>query len=112
MILALEIIGGVFAIVGGLIGLYQFFKKCFKSALKGELLQITLDLENIHKDIRQMDKQRCESFLVRFLNEKENNIPQNAEYERLAHEIKDRAKPLGVNSYIKRGWIKLTDEEW
>ena len=109
---ALGIIGTAVGILGGLFGLYFYFKKCFKSALKTELIPITLDLAQIHKDINSMNKQRCESFIVKYLNEREHNIPQNAEYDQLAHEIKDRAVDLKVNSYIAKKWEKLTGEKW
>ncbi len=112
MILALEIIGGIIAIVGGLIGLYQFFKKCFLSALKSELIPIQIDLGQIHKDIREMNDRDIRNFLVKFLNDKEAGIEQNEACIRRAYEIKDLAKEYNVNSYIKKTWVRVMGEEW
>lgn len=110
--LALEIIGGVAAIVGGLIGLYQFFKKCFMSSLKTELVPIQLDLDKIHEEVRTLSKNDCKNFLVKFLNDKEEGLPQNEECFKRAHEVKDRAKKLEVNSYIANKWQKVMGEQW
>ena len=36
----------------------------------------------------------------------------NYEYEKRAHEIKDKAKKLEVNSYIANKWQKVMGEQW
>jgi len=110
--IVIEILVGLLAIVGGLIGLYQFFKKCFMSSLKSELIPIQLDLDKIHEEIRTLSKNDCKNFLVKFLNDKDEGLPQNEECVKRAHEVKDRAKELGVNSYLASKWKVLMEEEW
>ena len=108
----LTIVGVIVGICGGLFGLYFYFKKCFKSALKTELIPIQLDLGQIHKDIKEMNDRDIRNFLVKFLNDKEAGLEQNEACVRRAYEIKDLAKKYGVNSYIKKTWEKVMGEEW
>ena len=108
----LTIVGVIVGICGGLFGLYFYFKKCFKSALKTELIPIQLDLGQIHKDIKEMNERDIRNFLVKFFNDKEQKIEQNEACVRRAYEIKDLAKKYGVNSYIKNTWVRVMNEEW
>ena len=108
----LTIVGVIVGICGGLFGLYFYFKKCFKSALKTELIPIQLDLGQIHKDIKEMNERDIRNFLVKFLNDKEIGLEQNEACVRRAYEIKDLAKKYGVNSYIKNTWVRVMKEEW
>ena len=108
----LTIVGVIVGICGGLFGLYFYFKKCFKSALKTELIPIQLDLGQIHKDIKEMNERDIRNFLVKFLNDKEIGLEQNEACVRRAYEIKDLAKKYGVNSYIKNTWVRVMNEEW
>ena len=108
----LTIVGVIVGICGGLFGLYFYFKKCFKSALKTELIPIQLDLGQIHKDIKEMNERDIRNFLVKFLNDKEIGLEQNEACVRRAYEIKDLAKKYGVNSYITKTWENVMKEEW
>ena len=108
----LTIVGVIVGICGGLFGIYFYFKKCFKSALKTELIPIQLDLGQIHKDIKEMNERDIRNFLVKFLNDKEIGLEQNEACVRRAYEIKDLAKKHNVNSYIKKTWERVMGEEW
>ena len=45
-------------------------------------------------------------------NDKENGVQLNYEYIKRAHEVKDKAKKLDVNSYIANKWEDLMKESW
>ena len=40
---------------------------------------------------------------------KKRGLPQNEECVKRAHEVKDRAKELGVNSYLANKWKVLNE---
>lgn len=83
-------------------GLYVSLKKSMKQ-------EVT---EPIEYKIDKLTKCECKNFLVQFLNDKENGVDLNYEYIKRAHEVKDKAKKLDVNSYIAEKWKELMKESW
>jgi len=110
--MVLDIVIGIVSFCGGLFGLYFYFKKCFKSALKVELKPIQDDITKIKKEIKDYNKQDCKNFLVKYLNDKEEGLPQNDACDLRAHEVKDKYKKYDGNSYVQKTWEELTGEEW
>ena len=93
----MEILLTILGIIGGMGGLYVALKNSMKK-------EIT---EPIEYKIDKLTKCECKNFLVQFLNDKENGVELNHEYNKRAHEVKDKAKKLDVNSYIASKWERL-----
>lgn len=107
-----SIIVGIVTLGGGLFGLYFYFKKCFKSALKVELKPIQDDIVNIKKEIKEYNKQDCKNFLVKYLNDKEEGLPQNEACDLRAYEVKDKYVKYDGNSFIQKTWERVMKEKW
>ena len=98
----MEILATIIGIIMGMGGLYVALKNAMKKEIN----------EPIEYKIDKLTKCECKNFLVQFLNDKENGVQMNFEYEKRAHEIKDKAKKLEVNSYIANKWQKVMGEQW
>ena len=98
----MEVVSTILGIILGMGALYV----ALKSAMKKEIV------EPIEYRIDKLTRDDCKNFLVKFLNDKEEGLPQNEACISRAYEVKDRAKRYGVNSYIAKKWRELMDEEW
>lgn len=112
----MELLATVIGIITGMGALYVALRKSIKKiiteAIKTEVQPIKEDLEQIHKDIKDFSKQDCKNFLVKFLNDKHEGLPQNEACINRAHEVKDKYKKDDGNSYIQATWEHEMDEEW
>ena len=98
----METLATVLSIIGSVVGLYVALKHSMKKTVK-EPLEHKLD---------KLTRDDCKNFLVKFLNDKEEGLPQNEACISRAYEVKDRAKRYGVNSYIAKKWKEIMQEEW
>ena len=98
----MEALATIIGILVGMGGLYVSLKKAMKKEI-AEPMELKVD---------KLTKCECKNFLVQFLNDKENGVQLNYEYIKRAHEVKDKAKRLEVNSYIANKWEQLMKESW
>ena len=98
----METLGIVVSIIVGIAGLYAGLKRSMRKTIK----------EPLEDKIDELTRADCKNFLVKFLNDKEEGLPQNEACISRAYEVKDRAKRYGVNSYIARKWREIMQEEW
>lgn len=98
----MEVVLTIIGIITGMGALYA----ALKSSMKKEIL------DPLQKSILELSQADCKNFLIKFLNDKEHDLPQNEACIKRAYEVKDRAKELGVNSYIARKWRELMNEDW
>ena len=98
----MEILATVLGIIISVGTMYGLIRKSMRTEIK----------EPIEYRIDKLTKCECKNFLVQFLNDKENGVQMNFEYEKRAHEVKDKAKKLEVNSYIANKWQKVMGEQW
>ena len=98
----METLGIAISIIGSVVGLYVALKRSMKKTVK----------EPLEHKIDKLTRDDCKNFLVKFLNDKEEGLPQNEACISRAYEVKDRAKRYGVNSYIAKKWRELMKEEW
>lgn len=98
----MEMASTIIGIILGMGTLYVTLKQSMKKTI----------LEPMEIKIDKLTKCECKNFLVQFLNDKENGVKLNHEYNKRAHEVKDKAKKLEVNSYIAHKWETVMNEEW
>ena len=112
----METLGIIASVIGSVIGFYfalkRSVKKSVEETIQNEVQPIKQDLEQIHKDIKDFSKQDCKNFLVKFLNDKHEGLPQNYACIQRAHEVKDKYKGYDGNSYIQTTWEHEMQEEW
>ena len=98
----MEVVSTILGIILGMGALYV----ALKSAMKKEIV------EPIEYRIDKLTKCECKNFLVQYLNDVQNGVDIDPIVTQRAHEIKDKAKKLEVNSYIKTKWEQVMKEEW
>ena len=88
-----------------------FIQKSLKKVLKNELEPMSIQINEINKNVNTIDVAQCKNFLVRFLADVEQgNDLDEVEKER-AYEIYDHyTNDLKQNSYIHKRWNELMEK--
>ena len=111
-------IGQVAAAIAFLVALGVGFKTikswtvaAIKAAVKEELGQLSVEIKELHTELKKEDKEKTKNFLVARLNEIEKGEPwSDVERQRFFEQYDHYTNDLNGNTYIKTAVKKYEDE--
>ena len=94
-------------LIGSILAILKYIKKISNKLLEPISKQLTkIDLDHLEK-IKQLELTSIRTDLVNFINDVEHDV-QKSQIQRMnAHELYDRYKRLGGNSYVHDHWEAL-----
>lgn len=112
--ITLEQIYSALIFIGGLIGAVIVILKYLKSMKDTMLKPINQKLSNLDREhlekMQKLELSTIKTDLVNFINDLEHDVPKSQIQKEHAHELYDRYRELGGNSYVQDHWSKLVKE--
>lgn len=104
-------IGVIAGIIGGVFGLYKYFKKAVEKVLEEQFKAINKRLDDIEDNIKQKEIDACKDFLVRFLSDIERGAGvSEMEMQRFSERYTQYIEKYAQNGYIKDKVARLKEK--
>ena len=100
-------IAATLSFIVGIIGSIKYLKKELDESINNSIKKL---LDPISEDLRNVELSSIKADLVNFISDVEAGVHKTTVQIMNAHELYDRYKKRGGNSYVEEHWEKLEKE--